>query len=53
MDLIELKDKLYWNNIPERWYSLNDGLKPDACIPYAAEIDWYVFNYFGCNLIKN
>ncbi len=32
MNLEDLKEKLSVNNIPLRWYSLNDGLKPDACI---------------------
>jgi hypothetical protein len=43
MNLIELKDKLYWNNVPERWYSLNDGLKPDACILYKNYSIWEFF----------
>lgn len=43
MNLIELKDKLYWNNVPERWYSLNDGLKPDACILYKNYSTWEFF----------
>jgi hypothetical protein len=32
MNLDDLKAILYQNNVPERWYSLDDGLKPDACI---------------------
>jgi hypothetical protein len=32
MTITELKNKLYWANVPERWYSLNDGLKANACI---------------------
>lgn len=43
MNLIELKDKLYWNNIPDRWYSLNEGLKPDACILYKNYLKWEFF----------
>ncbi|MDI3322370.1 hypothetical protein [Pinibacter soli] len=43
MNLIELKDKLYWNNVPERWYSLNEGLKADACILYKNYSTWEFF----------
>ena len=43
MNLLELKDKLYRNNVPERWYSLNDGLKPDACILYKNYSKWEFF----------
>lgn len=32
MNLIELKDKLCRYNVPGRWYALDEGLKPDACI---------------------
>jgi hypothetical protein len=34
MTLSELKQKIHDNNVPERWYSLDNGLKPDACILY-------------------
>lgn len=43
MNLIELKDKFYWNNVPERWYSLNEELKPDACILYKNYSMWEFF----------
>jgi hypothetical protein len=32
MDIKTLKHKLSVNNVPARWYSLDEGLKPDACI---------------------
>ena len=40
MDLQELREKLIENNVPGRWYSLNEGLKPDACILFE--------NYWVC-----
>lgn len=43
MKLVELKEKLYWNNVPERWYSLDEGLKPDACILYKNYSKWEFF----------
>lgn len=43
MNLIELKDKLYWKNVPDRWYSLDEGLKPDACILYKNYAKWEFF----------
>jgi hypothetical protein len=43
MQIQELKNKLYQNNVPERWYSLNDGLKPDACIIYKNYSNWECF----------
>ncbi|MGA6119306.1 hypothetical protein [Sphingobacterium anhuiense] len=43
MNLIELKDKLYWKNVPDRWYSLDEGLKPDACILYKNYTKWEFF----------
>jgi hypothetical protein len=43
MNIIELKEKLYWNNVPERWYSLDDGLKPDACILHKNYSKWEFF----------
>jgi hypothetical protein len=43
MDLLELKDRLYWANVPDRWYSLNEGLKPDACILYENYSRWEFF----------
>lgn len=43
MDFFELKDKLYWSNVPERWYSLNEGLKPDACILCKNYFKWEFF----------
>jgi len=30
----ELIERLSNNDVPGRWYSLNDGLKSDACILY-------------------
>ena len=43
MNLTELKIKLQENNVPERWYSLDDGLKPDACILYKNYSVWEFF----------
>jgi hypothetical protein len=43
MDLSELKDKLYWNNVPERWYSLDEGLKPNALHLYKNYSQWEYF----------
>lgn len=43
MDYFELKDKLYWNNVPESWYSLDEGLKPDACILFKNYAKWEFF----------
>jgi hypothetical protein len=43
MTLLELKDKLYRNNVPDHWYSLDDGLKPDACILYKNYAVWEYF----------
>lgn len=43
MNLIELKDKLYKYNVPDQWYSLDDGLKPDACILFK---NYSVWEYF-------
>ncbi len=43
MSLLELVDKLYWSNVPKRWYSLNEGLKPDACILYKNYSTWEFF----------
>lgn len=43
MNLIELKDKLYWNNVPERWYSLDEGLKSDAHHLYKNYSKWEYF----------
>lgn len=43
MDLNELKDKLNKHNVPDRWYSLDEGLKPDACILYKNYSKWEFF----------
>lgn len=43
MNLLELKDKLYWNNVPNHWYSLDEGLKPDACILFKNYSKWEFF----------
>ncbi|WCT13692.1 hypothetical protein [Mucilaginibacter jinjuensis] len=43
MDLDELKNKIKVNNIPDRWYSIDDGLKPDACIIYRNHSIWEYF----------
>lgn len=43
MTYFELKDKRYWSNVPERWYSINEGLKPDACILYKNYSIWDFF----------
>ena len=39
----ELNKKLYEHNVPERWYSINEGLKPDACILYKNYLKWEFF----------
>lgn len=43
MTLDELKNKLHWGNVPERWYSLDDGLKPGAYILYKNYSKWECF----------
>lgn len=43
MDLNELKKRLYKSNVPERWYSIDEGLKPDACILYKNYSKWEFF----------
>lgn len=43
MKLSELKDKLLTHNVPEHWYSLNEGLKPDACILVKNYSKWEYF----------
>lgn len=43
MTLEELKDKLYQYNVPERWYSLDEGLKSDAYIVSKNHSFWEVF----------
>jgi hypothetical protein len=43
MRLEELKDKLFQNNVPDRWYSINDGLKPGAFILYKNYSIWECF----------
>lgn len=43
MDIRKLKKKLVENNIPESWYSLDEGLKPDACILYKNYSRWEYF----------
>jgi len=40
-----LKNRLHENSVPERWYSLDEGLKPDACIIYKNYAKWECF-YF-------
>ena len=39
----ELTEKIIINHIPDRWYSLDNGLKPDACILYK---NYSVWEYF-------
>ncbi|WP_243347645.1 hypothetical protein [Parabacteroides sp. FAFU027] len=39
----ELEEKLKVNNVPETWYSLNKGLKPDALILTKAHSFWEFF----------
>lgn len=39
----ELNAKLLANNVPERWYSIDGGLKPDACILYKNYAVWEYF----------
>lgn len=43
MTIEELKIKLSNNNVPERWYSLDDGLKPDAFILLKNYSKWEYF----------
>jgi hypothetical protein len=43
MNLIELKQKLVENRVPKAWYSLDEGLKPDACILFK---NYSVWEYF-------
>ncbi|EHQ28093.1 hypothetical protein [Mucilaginibacter paludis] len=43
MDLQELNQLLKENGIPEAWYSINDGLKPGACILYKNDPVWEFF----------
>lgn len=43
MNLEALKEKLQQHDIPERWYSLDDGLKPDALIIYKNYSLWECF----------
>lgn len=43
MNFEELKYKIEQNNIPDNWYSLDDGLKPDACILYKNYAQWEYF----------
>ena len=45
MDLETLRKKLHDTNVPERWYSINDGLKPDACIIIKNYFIWECFYY--------
>ena len=43
MNLAELNKKLKESNVPERWYSIDEGLKPDACILYKNYSIWEFF----------
>ncbi|MBS1595572.1 MAG: hypothetical protein JST90_14745 [Bacteroidetes bacterium] len=43
MDLKTLKENLALYNVPERWYSIDDGLKPGACIIYKNYAIWECF----------
>ena len=43
MNLTELKKELEDNNVPERWYSIDEGLKPDACNLYKNYSLWEYF----------
>ncbi len=43
MNLAELKEKLIIGNIPKSWYSLDEGLKPDACILHKNYSLWEYF----------
>ncbi len=45
MTLDELKKRLHDHNVPERWYSLDNGLKSDAIILYKNYYKWEYF-YF-------
>ena len=45
MTLDELKEKLYHHNVPERWYSLDDGLKDDAVVIYHNYGKWECYYY--------
>lgn len=43
MNINELRKKLDYYNVPQHWYSLNDGLKPDACILFKNYSIWEYF----------
>jgi len=43
MKLTELKQRIVLNEIPDRWYSINDGLKTNACIIYH---NYKIWEYF-------
>ncbi len=43
MNLKTLQEKIMQNDVPERWYSIDNGLKPDACIIYKNYSTWECF----------
>jgi hypothetical protein len=43
MKLEELLEKIKANNVPERWYAINDGVKPNAFIVFENYKKWECF----------
>ncbi len=43
MNLSELKELIITHNIPDKWYSIDEGLKPDALILYKNYSSWEFF----------
>lgn len=43
MTIGELKNNIALYKIPSRWYSIDEGLKPDACILYKNYSYWEYF----------
>jgi hypothetical protein len=44
MTLAELKKKIDEYNIPDRWYAINEGEKPNALILYKTYANWEFFH---------
>ena len=43
MNINQLKEKLFTYNVPEHWYSIDEGLKSDACILFKNYSKWEFF----------
>jgi hypothetical protein len=43
MKLEELLEKIKAKNVPERWYAINDGVKPGACVILDSNGQWEGF----------